>query len=41
MGDRWHMKKILIVEDEVKIQEILTEFLRDSGYDIENAYEGI
>ena len=35
------MKRILIIEDEVKIQEILTEFLREYGYMVDNAYDGI
>jgi two-component system response regulator VanR len=35
------MSKILIIEDEIKIAEILTEFLRDYGYDTETAADGI
>jgi two-component system response regulator VanR len=35
------MSRILIIEDEVKIQEILTEFLREYGYETDIAYDGI
>jgi two-component system response regulator VanR len=35
------MSKILIIEDEIKIAEILTEFLRDYGYNTETAADGI
>jgi two-component system response regulator VanR len=35
------MNRILIIEDEVKIQEILTEFLREYGYDTSSAYDGV
>jgi two-component system response regulator VanR len=35
------MSKILIIEDESKIAEILTEFLRDYGYDTDTAADGI
>ncbi|MDR0918693.1 MAG: response regulator transcription factor [Oscillospiraceae bacterium] len=35
------MCRILIIEDEVKIQEILTEFLREYGYETDSAYDGI
>jgi len=34
------MKRILIIEDEMEIQEILTEFLREYGYVIDNASDG-
>jgi two-component system response regulator VanR len=34
------MSRILIIEDEVKIQEILTEFLREYGYETDSAYDG-
>lgn len=36
-----HMSRILIIEDELKIQEILVEFLREYGYDTDSAYDGI
>lgn len=35
------MSKILIIEDEHKIQEILTEFLREYGCETDSAYDGI
>jgi two-component system response regulator VanR len=35
------MSNILIIEDEVKIQEILTEFLREYGYTIDHAGDGV
>jgi len=35
------MKRILIIEDEVKIQEILTEFLQEYGYAVDNASDGV
>ena len=35
------MKHILIIEDEVKIQEILTEFLKEYGYAVDNAHDGV
>jgi len=35
------MKRILIIEDEVKIQEILTEFLQENGYNVDNACDGV
>lgn len=35
------MERILIIEDEVKIQEILTEFLQEEGYVIDVANNGI
>lgn len=35
------MSRILIIEDEAKIQEILTEFLREYGYDTDSAYDGV
>ena len=35
------MKRILIIEDEVKIQEILAEFLQEYGYGVECASDGI
>jgi len=35
------MKRILIIEDEIRIQEILTEFLQEYGYTIDNAYDGV
>lgn len=35
------MNRILIIEDEVKITEILTEFLLEYGYAVDNAYDGI
>jgi two-component system response regulator VanR len=41
VGGSEHMSRILIIEDEVKIQEILTEFLREYGYETDSAYDGI
>jgi len=35
------MKRVLIIEDEVKIQEILTEFLQEYGYEVDNASDGV
>lgn len=35
------MSRILIIEDETKIQEIYTEFLREYGYDNDSAYDGM
>jgi two-component system response regulator VanR len=35
------MNNILIIEDEIQIAEILTEFLRDYGYDTETTDDGI
>lgn len=35
------MNRILIIEDEIKIQEILTEFLREYGYNADSAYDGV
>jgi len=35
------MKRILIIEDEVKIQEILTEFLQEYGYAVDCACDGV
>ena len=35
------MSRILIIEDEHKIQEILTEFLREYGYETDSAYDGV
>jgi two-component system response regulator VanR len=35
------MSHILIIEDEHKIQEILTEFLREYGYETCSAYDGV
>jgi len=34
-------ERILIIEDEIKIQEILTEFLKDVGYVVNTASDGI
>ena len=34
-------ERILIIEDEIKIQEILTEFLREIGYAVDCASDGI
>ena len=33
------MSRILIIEDEEKIQEILTEFLKEYGFAVDNAHE--
>jgi len=35
------MNRILIIEDEPKIQEILTEFLQENGYSIDCASDGL
>lgn len=35
------MRKILIIEDEPDIQELLNAYLRDAGYDIEIAGDGV
>jgi two-component system response regulator VanR len=35
------MSRILIIEDEIQIAEILTEFLREYGYETETADDGI
>jgi len=35
------MKRILIIEDEIEIQEILTEFLQEYGYVVDNACDGV
>lgn len=35
------MSRILIIEDEEKIREILTEFLRDAGYETDEARDGV
>ena len=35
------MSQILIIEDDRKIQEILTEFLKEYGYEAVSAYDGI
>jgi two-component system response regulator VanR len=41
VGGSEHMSRILIIEDEAKIQEILTEFLREYGYETDSAYDGV
>ena len=35
------MKRILIIEDEIRIQEILTEFLQEYGYSVDSACDGV
>ena len=35
------MKKILIVEDEVPISEMIEHFLSSAGFDIMQAYDGL
>ena len=35
------MRKILIIEDEPDIQEFLSAYLRDAGYDIKIAEDGV
>jgi len=35
------MNKILIVEDDFDIQELLQEFLKEAGYDVDTAGNGI
>lgn len=34
-------KSILVVEDDVNIQELIVEFLRSEGYDVDSANDGI
>lgn len=35
------MSRILIIEDDHKIQEILVEFLKEYGYETDSAYDGV
>ena len=35
------MKRILIIEDEQKIQEILVEFLKENNYEVDTAQDGV
>ena len=35
------MSRILVIEDEHKIQEILVEFLNEYGYEADSAYDGV
>ena len=35
------MKKILVVEDEMKINELIVEFLKSEGYKVDSAYDGL
>lgn len=35
------MSRILVIEDEHQIQEILVEFLREYGYEVDSAYDGV
>lgn len=35
------MKKILVVEDDVKINELIIEFLKSEGYEVDNAFNGV
>ena len=35
------MSRILIIEDDQKIQEILVEFLKEYGYETDSAYDGV
>lgn len=35
-----HMKKILVVDDEIKIVEVVKSYLNHSGYDVFEAYNG-
>ncbi|MFC4779956.1 response regulator transcription factor [Eubacterium multiforme] len=35
------MKKILVVEDEIKINELIVEFLKSEGYEVDSAYDGV
>ncbi|MGL5414404.1 MAG: response regulator transcription factor [Clostridium sp.] len=35
------MKKILVIEDDSKIRELICEFLKESGYEIEMASDGL
>ena len=34
------MKKILIIEDDISIQNVIKELLENEGYTISNAYSG-
>ena len=35
------MQNILIVEDDMDIQELLREFLKEAGYEVTSASDGI
>lgn len=35
------MKRILVVEDDIKINELIVEFLKSEGYEVDNAFDGI
>lgn len=35
------MKKILVVEDEPDIQELLQNFLQEAGYEVDTASDGV
>ena len=35
------MTRILVVEDEPDIQELLCAYLRESGYEVEQALDGV
>ncbi len=35
------MAKILVIEDEIAINEMVTEILKDNGYEVTQAYDGV
>ena len=35
------MQKILVVEDDVYIQELIQEFLKEAGYEVDTADDGV
>ncbi len=35
------MKRILVIEDDIKINELIVEFLKSEGYEVDNAFNGI
>ena len=38
---RWHYAKILVVEDDFDIQELLHSFLQEAGYEVDVANDGV
>ncbi|MGG7076699.1 response regulator transcription factor [Clostridium sardiniense] len=35
------MKKILVVEDDIKINELIIEFLKSEGYEVDRSFDGL
>lgn len=35
------MKKILVVEDDIKINELIIEFLKSEGYEVDSSFDGL